>query len=430
MNVDRAHGRWLLLRLAFLFPPFAGALATTLVVGLQEGLRGSLRAASLSLSVLLDLLLGWFLVQALVCARLQSAGRFTEARVLRRLLLPAPGVALVSLLVLCTLGGLPFLMPDPEPAASPTPFVPRPRWTPAPDYSDVVLAIAPAPEPAVEAEDGPAEPTPTPKPVPAEPSEPSPSLPIALAQDPSGAGEEDGYRFDLAPLRELPPLPAELRLERLGLPGEKEPGAAPPVLARLDALLLNADGDARAPAMALLLDFPLGDGSSFRTTYLLAHFTDDAVEPFEGSPDLGWARATFEYVFRLAGHTRHAPLDVSFAAGLSLDVLETADSALSGTPRLSPYVAFDLGLFEVGAFGLLLHAGQSIPLNVTGASAAVTDLSAMVRIDLTESISLHAGYRLLLVRFRDYDASFDFDGDLAAFDGSFAGPQFGLEIRF
>src|SRR5262249_17537420 len=145
-----------------------------------------------------------------------------------------------------------------------------------------------------------------------------------------------------------------------------------------------------------------------------------------------WERVIIAYSRRLAGHTRQASFDLSVSIGISADRyrLEGPDGPLDPAARLSPYLAVDASLWQQSAAGLILHARYSLPVNVTGASAGVLDLSATLRIDLTESISIHAGYRVLLLRLRDHGDAFLSAESSSSLSERFSGPILGIDIRF
>jgi hypothetical protein len=145
-----------------------------------------------------------------------------------------------------------------------------------------------------------------------------------------------------------------------------------------------------------------------------------------------WERVTLAYSYRLTGYTRHSPFDLAFSIGVTVDRyrLQGETGLVDSTARLSPYIAVDAAIWQQGAAGLLLHAGYSIPVNATGGASGVLNLAATVRIDLTENISFHAGYRYLVVRLRDYDEALFGSESRGGFSDSFSGPIVGIDIRF
>jgi hypothetical protein len=222
------------------------------------------------------------------------------------------------------------------------------------------------------------------------------------------------------------PFPAP-GIERRGLGLGQDADRVPPE-ARIDALLLTPRNGDRGAAIALEFAWPLGADDAARTTLLAAAFSPELGEELNERP--GWNRMTFEYVRRLAGWSRDAGFDFAVALGLSADRFTSGpDVDVTAQLRLSPYVAIDAGFWEPGQAGLMFHAGWSIPVNLTGATASVVDLSLIFRLDLSERVSFHAGYRVFWVRFRDLEAPLagGLHGEL---DDRFDGPLAGLDVRF
>ncbi len=440
MNAVRRQRRWLAERLVLLFPAFFAGLAVVLGMGLRDDLRPSFKLFALAVSLLLNAVLAYFLVLTALCGRLHSLGRCREARLIRRALLHVRGVSAGALLLLAVLGATPLLFR--ERTAPSRVFQPRFVLHEAPS----VAAPPAAPEAAA------------PDPVKREEVAGSPpvlldilaSLPRCLGDDQSGgeffpqdplpaplaggggADDEDNrsFTFDFAGFRLRLTIPDGPAVDRPYLPDGTAPEGSYPGSVRLDAAYLKEHEGRNAGAFALQIDLATQKDASLRFTYLLAALAQRDAEGFESGVDLTFAHTTLEYVLRLAGHTRHAPFDLSVSAGLSVDVLHpVSGSDVDGRARVSPYLAVDAAFWQSGSLGLLLHAGQSIPVNLTGGSSGSSDFSALLRLDLTPQVSVHLGYRILVIRAHDYERSLSGEGD-QDFDSTLSGPLMGLEVRF
>lgn len=452
MNAIRMHRRWLAERLFLLLPAFLAGLAVVLGLGIRNDMRPSFKLLSLSLALLLNAVLGYFLIQTAVCGRLLARGLYRDARIVRRSLLHVRGVAGASLLLLAVLGSTPLLFPEPK---APAPLAMRTRAflkeaaLPLPVPGDlaplesaaatrvkqeevassppVVLDIL-APLPHSLADDLLAE----------ESLERDPFYPLrlpGLLADAAGSDDDENrmFAFDFGGFQLRFSIPDFLLVDRSYLPDEKGPAGDYPDSIRLEALYLKEHEGRQAGAFALQIDLATQQNTSLRFTYLLAAFANRDAEGFETGADLTLAHTTLEYVLRLAGHTRHAPFDLSMSAGLSVDVLHPgngSDLDVDGRARLSPYLSVDAAFWQSRSLGLLLHAGQAIPVNLTGGSSGTSDFSASFRVDVTRHVSVHAGYRILVVRARDYERGLSNSSSDQDYDGTLTGPSVGLEVRF
>jgi hypothetical protein len=142
-----------------------------------------------------------------------------------------------------------------------------------------------------------------------------------------------------------------------------------------------------------------------------------------------WHRLSLGYLHRLLGYTRHAGVDLAVSAGMTVDRFED-EGTLDTSARISPYVAADLGLWQGGGWGFTVHARQGLPVNLLGASSLVTDVAAVFRLDLSERISLSAGYRVVLLKLKEFAENLEREHGDEEFDARLAGPLLGLECRF
>jgi hypothetical protein len=95
---------------------------------------------------------------------------------------------------------------------------------------------------------------------------------------------------------------------------------------------------------------------------------------------------------------------------------------------LAPYAAVDLAFWQREPIGLLLHFSNAFPVTVVGSSLGMTDMSAQIRWDLSERVSLHGGYRIVLLRYK-YDGTSPAPGDDPLHE-ALSGPILGLDLRF
>lgn len=456
VDVLRAYNRWLRRRLWLLGPSFAAAVAVILRLALDHGTSSWLKIGSLSLALIIVALLGFLLVETILCARLQRGAGREYGRVLRRQLANTRGLAVVSLLLLGVIALVPDYFPGPASTV-------RPRREPRADPWNVSLAAADrfeqvppdrlpvAPEASTVPPPMPA-PAPEPRALPfleslplhldlthAEFEIPPPTeLPLslqetALAEAPQEReSRQPRFRPDELDLlsmdRGRAPKPG---LFRLGTREENDLEGMPPLELRFEGMLLSGEGIRRGWGGVFTADLPIGQDSSLRAVYAI-HFLPEKEDPGEQAPQQVWHRFTVDYVYRILGYTRHAPFDLAVSAGLAVDrfSLPERQDAVSEKARISPVLGLDLALWQESSMGLLLHASQSAPLNLTGASSAVTEASAVIRWDLTERMSMRIGYRLYWVRLRGYSEALDREGETDELDATLSGPLVGMEFRF
>ncbi len=439
----RAYRRWRSRRLALLVPVFLAALGTQLWLAAGSAAPAWLRVASLGTSSLIVALVGYFVAQTLICSLLHTRGNRAAARVLREQLAPSGRAALGAAALLAMLNVVPYLIPADREKLPTLPSLRtfRPRWS-TPPLAPVIEA-EPEPPPLTEAA-APARPDvrpilePLPLQLASEEVGSRPDTPAALAfldaaqeqLEKRSSGEEEGprYRPDVTDGFQLVMESESTRIfARLGVPDQARPDEALPPELRLEVSFFH--GDQSGAEVALRLDVPISRDESIRADIAAARM--GSRQYMEESASESWQRVTIAYSARLAGYTRQAPFDLAFSIGIAADrfQLTSADGPMDGGTRVSPYIAVDAAVWQQGTAGLLLHAGYSIPVNATGGSSGVLDLAATIRIDLTESVSIHAGYRYLIVRLRDYSEAFAgrSRNDLS---DSFSGPLVGMDLRF
>jgi len=465
VDVVRAYRRWRRRRLALLAPSFAIALGANIWVALASDVAGWLKVVSVFIAVLITGLLGYFIVQTMVCDRVQAGGRRQLARLLRAQLGPYRGVAFVSLVLLSLLLVVPELFRNPKPsyvvrvprrppasaqflAEPPTRFEQDPPPEAPQPLPDLVLATAdraagrelasggdPQIHPAIEQiplalhfEERDIETFRFPEPL----AEAAPSR-----RDPPGPEQDE---MELPRFRPDPSKPLALQKEedpeelrgilRRGLRDEGETESLPPPEVRFDLVLLDRN-DWHGAGLALLADYPFGRDDSIRFSHLFIAASDhgDYVDTHH---ELSLKRTILTYTRRLLGFTRHTPLDIAVSAGVSSDFVGSpaGPAILDRDGRLSPYVAVDAALWQPGTFGVLVHGGYSVPLNLFGSSSGVTELAALVRVDISEKVSLHLGYLLLFTRFRDYDEKYQREHPTKQIKEELSGPFLGIDFRF
>ncbi len=447
----RAYRRWRNRRLGLLLPVFLGALGTQLWLAAGSAAPAWLRVVSLGTTGLIVALIGYFLAQTLFCAMLHARGNRAGARVLREQLAPSGRAALAAAALLATLNTIPYLIPvDPERAAA-LPFHRGTRfrqdWT-APTVVPLTETDLEAPSVAESPAAKPSRPDvhPVVETLPlhlaVEESDSRPDVSAVLAflspaqEEPerrSGGQEEEvypRYRPDVTDGFQLilESDSASRLLARLGVPDQGHPDEWLLPELRLEVSFFK--GSESGTEYALRFDVPISRDESIRADIAVGRL--GGHEYLEESAAESWQRVTIAYSVRAAGYTRQAPFDLAFSIGLAADRyrLAGADGPMDPRTRLSPYVAIDAAIWQHGAAGLLLHAGYSIPVNATGGSSGVLDLAATIRIDLTENVSIHAGYRYLVVRLRDYEDSLIGSRSRADLSESFSGPLVGMDIRF
>ncbi|HEV3026304.1 MAG TPA: hypothetical protein VG457_01965, partial [Planctomycetota bacterium] len=97
-------------------------------------------------------------------------------------------------------------------------------------------------------------------------------------------------------------------------------------------------------------------------------------------------------------------------------------------PKFAPYVGIDLAFWQHQPLGFIVHVGESIPIAVVGSALGMTDVSAQIRWDLSERVSIHGGYRILLLKYK-YDDVSGSAGAIALHE-NLTGPILGVDIRF
>lgn len=444
----RAYRRWRSRKLGLLLPVFVAALATQLWLVAGSSAPAWLRVVSIGTSALVLALIGYFLAQILLCSRLQTRGNRTGARVLREHLAPSGPAALVAASLLAIMNTVPYLIP-PDPTTVPAlPSAGRMHFP--------ASARPPIVAPGIEVEIG----------SPMEAASPAVSrpdvrpaqegLPLSLSID--DPVDPASYLTAMALLGHLPREPeatlpendpdgfpryrpdvqdgfqliaedrAAIAFERLGVPREGNPEDWLPPEMRLEVSFLN--GREKGMEFSIHVDLPIGPKESIRTTIALGRLPGNVYT--EESVAESWQRVTIAYSYRVTGYTRQAPFDLSFSIGISADrfVLEGSEGLMSEGGRLSPILAVDATLWQNSTAGLMLHAAYSLPVNVTGASSAILDLSAIVKFDLTDHFSIHAGYRYLVLRLRDYENALIGSESGTALGEEFSGPILGLDVRF
>ncbi len=418
MDIRTSYGRWFRRRLAVLVPALATDVLLVVHLALAEQLRPSARIALLSTVALIGALFLVVGALTLYARRLHRAGRRPDARVLRHLLEPAERLVAPALLLLLPVALAPDVFRLPEYASPPDvvvldaprprSFVPPPPLPPSPE-TEAPPTAAPAPEAVAEA------------------SAPPPAVPPAAEIRQDAASDNDVFRLRAEDLA-VETWPAfRIELDRFGVPDEGRPLEGRPFALELDMLVLWEDDAAVGSGMAIRLDLPTSGGPILRLSTLYVSLSG-SEELLEETPAFALSHTTLDAVFRVAGGTRRAALDLFVSVGLAVDAADAGD--VDGAARLSPHLAVDLALWQHRQVGFVFHAGQTIPTSVTGGSAAITELSASLRIDFSERISLRAGWQHMIVHLRDYEGFFDTGGPLADLDRDFSGPMVGLELRF
>jgi hypothetical protein len=423
VDVVRAYTRWFRRRRLVLLSAAGAAALLGVHLARIEDLRESARLALLVTVGGIELFLLGVSGLAWLCHRLHLTRPRGEGRVVRRLLEPAERLVAPAVLLLLPLALAPATFRRPEPPPPEILVAPRrpiQRVPPPP-----LLAAEPGPlRPAAVESARQIAPLPDSKREIARPVSPESPPPPAPAQDVVQGGDNDAFRL----LYEDVAMPEpRIVFDRLGVPDEERPLEGRLLSVELDALVLWEDDAPTGSGFEIRIDLPIEHGPILRLSTL---YIGDAGEPdlADGSPEFALTHGSLDLVFRLSGGTRQAAVDLWLSVGLAVDELES--EGLDGGPRLSPRVGVELALWQTERAGFELRVGQTIPLSATGAALALTDASAAVRVDLSERISLRAGWRYIVVHARDYEGAFASGGVLAELDRDFSGPFIGVEIRF
>lgn len=461
-DILRAYRRWLAKRLSYILPLFALALGVNawLAIGVQS--ERWLKVISLVLSGVCLAALGYLLFETLACAALQVRGERRVARTLRGQLAMTWRIGTACVVVFAALMIAPFFMRMPEPE-SPRETRVRRSYVEAPAHPaeaapqefTQILPVPDAPPALAVAEtamENPKPPPPRPDvvsmkadvPPRLELEEKEIEAPLALApflqppQEAARSPQADPLSVESIPFHPETPLSLTpdpydsglMAIDRPGLRGESSEDAPPPTF-RLDVLLLSMEGYGRGGGASLEGDYALGRDGSIHVGYLGIGF-GKGRELDELQSEWVWHRLTVGYLHRLAGFTRQAGFDLAITVGASVDrfLNEVGPEEIDTKARISPYVAVDVGIWQGGPFGFVLHAGQSIPFNLTGSSSAVTDLSATLRVDLSERLSFFAGYRMLWIELKEFPEKVVASHAHDEFESSLAGPLVGFELRF
>jgi hypothetical protein len=451
-------------RLALLLPGGLWALAAGAWVLFRDPCPVSLRVPSVLLAVTFAALQGYLVVRTVRVVRDRTRLPRQVARTRRREMRPAGLVSIFSLVLLAALVEMPVLFPEStapqeqgllgrrkprvkvESDRTPPPVVAveptevetvavkeqeRPKEPPVtepPAAAPAPVAAAPEIRPELVLE-------PTHlafdeiDPVVAKNPLPPPALPPAAVPEFPG-GDDDGspLRFDRWHLGDRPDRAGWwIGLLVRPLPDEHDPETLPPVEGRVDGFLLLGGGE-RIPGLTLSLEIPLSRHDLLEVSWTSADLPH--ADDVDRGLSADWHHATLAYVRRLTGYTSHADFDLAVSFGASMDLFGSVAGIPDpgGTPKVAPYAALDLAFWQQNAVGLLLHLGESFPATLIGSSLGMTDFSAQIRWDLTERISIHGGYRVLLLHYKPDEAPVAAGTDVL--HEGLSGPMVGVDIRF
>lgn len=441
VDVLRAYRRWMLRRLAYLLPAFSLALGVNVWLAIGVDYARSLQVICLLLSGLSLGAIGWLLFETIACAVLHARHERRAARALRGLLAPSWRIAGACAFIFAVLICAPFLTRLPAAPAPREPVARRPAVEAPPMTFTQVLPEEDVP-PALAAPETPPPPPPAPeiRPVMAdvprrlEIEERELNEPVALApflqapQEAPRPAEPESLNPEALVFRPEPEPEkgiAPMGVDRLGLRDENSDELPAPAL-RFELFLVSMDEFGRGLGTNLEGDLAVSRDGSIRLSYLGVAFGSGELDEIES--DWTWHRMTLGYTHRLMGFTRHASFDLSVSVGASVDRVQADD--VDGRARVSPYAAVDVGIWEGGPFGFVLHAGHALPFNATGVSSSVSELSATLRLDLSERLSLFAGYRMLWIELKEYPGAVTPRHADIEFESALAGPLAGFELRF
>lgn len=436
-DLDRHYRRWLLQRLAALLPAVVGAASVAVRQAIILDLDSSalwIHLACLGAAVVLGGFCSFLAIQCLLCRRHLRTRDYRSARELRRDLdLAGPaGIVCLSLVVLIA------VLPACFPPLDPLPTLPLRR-----------MALPIPPVPALNPPFAPTENNSAASDVSAKKEESRTPSDTLRAVRPSDARfydleqEDSPYEW----LAERPP-----HLGRLGVPDRDKPfdwmrpglhvelALFDPAgtLSREDGAALDFDHDLdmRAAGVRLWYDLPTTRSGSLRFQYQLIGMTagealEDAADPSRSSL-LVWQRLGWAYLWQLAGYTSDAEFDLSIFAGVMGDHLLASayGGAASELLRLSPYVGGEFGFWQGGPAGLSFRFGQTIPVNLTGADARVTEVTVLLRLDVSDRMSLAVGYAAYWAKFASYPEQFSTENKREDLSLRLHGPTLALDVRF
>ncbi len=450
-DLSRGYRSWLWRRLSMLAPACGGA--GLLVVHHSSQMFGAtsmlwIHFASLCLALFLLAFTGWLTLRCVSCYFSHRKMLIPLRRRTRRELSQAGWMGMVCLSLLPVLALLPGTFRD----------ISRSIPTHLLEVTRLLKVTPPRPTPeerkmAVQVVERPARPTVKPQPPTPEKNteEPSP-LPLQL----HAVETQPAYVYSFQEEEKTadpwtfvnPP-----RLDRLGVPDPLKPfdWMLPQVqvgflLPRATTGTLSSNGktrlyleddlDMRSAGFHLEFDVPVSRDDSLLLLYEPIGFSSNADLADDPDGELGeyilWQRLGIFYAHRFAGYTSESIFDFSVTAGMMGDSLLTvADGGIANeVVRLSPAFGMELGLWQQGPAGFLLNLNQALPLNLTGATARVTEISVRLRIDFTRSLSIHFGYFAIRGRFQDFAGKMTTKGAEEEMEVSLSGPTFGIDLRF
>lgn len=430
-DLSKAYRRWRNRKLLLLLPAVAAAAA----LGTRQALRldaasGSLwiDLACLGASAMLAAVCVWLSIRSALCSRRRS-------RSMRHELDSAGPVGIVVLSLVALVAVLPSCFPPHDPV---------------PDVPVRVLlaargAVETAPPELVAA--GSEETAVAPPAVNVEPKRRSQGLLLGVETVESRI--VDPQEDEPRPWTLEPRDPA---YHRLGVPDARKPFQWMSPEIHVDVLLLKPGGEMEMPdetevdlgedlemrgaGLRLYYDLPTARDEALRFQYQFFGLSAGASSIEIGEPEaddfLVWQRFGVSYYWQLLGYTSDATFDFAISVGLMGDSLLTAahGGLTAEQLRVSPYFGAEIGFWQNGPAGLVIRVGQTTPLNLTGATANVTELTVLFRVDFTEGLSAHIGYGSTWARFRDYSKRGSDDGEQEEMMLLLHGPVFGFDLRF
>jgi hypothetical protein len=259
--------------------------------------------------------------------------------------------------------------------------------------------------------------------------------PLGKSDEPA-AGNAVPFEDRLAPFRIDPELFSQWRPSSgflFGLtvrpyPNENDSESWPSPEGRLDGFLLVGSDGTRVPGLMLTLDLPFARDDSVLVSWTGALLPEP--QGVEASMRPNWNHVTLGYTRRLAGYSSHATFDLAVSVGACADFFRAAEgiSDPGMHPKFAPYAGVDLSFWQHEPLGFILHVGEAMPITVVGSALGMTDVSAQIRWDLSERVSLHGGYRMLILRYKVDDSPIP-AGAVALHD-NLSGPILGVDIRF
>ncbi|MBI4563084.1 MAG: hypothetical protein HY716_00115 [Planctomycetes bacterium] len=269
-------------------------------------------------------------------------------------------------------------------------------------------------------------------------------------------------------------LDLERRFPRLGVPSQFRPEELPPVEAGASLYFgmlggylsmrfvgetrpfeLNVGdvlgGDTLERGGELLLEFPLSRRDAFRVSFVGMRLRQGGTvgDDADFSANASLAGAAYDFTFtwthlfagfshKMAGFTRESRFDCALHLGamvdytygrLKVDGAQLAEMQDGERGWSAPAVGLTVGIWTFSPGGLTIEVLQSVPANIGGQTAQLTDVRIGMKLDLSERVSANFGYRRIYAKYRTFEDQVLRQRAQTHADFDAAGPVVGLDVR-